>query len=119
MMRVSVRGSVFALVMWMLLGCGSDEASPGNYNSLCKTDSDCDKGQGLICVGAGVNQGICSTKCAADADCLVHERDTKCVGAGINNGTCYTTCTAAQTCPSGHTCFMTATEAYSTCRAAL
>lgn len=118
MMRGSVRGAVFALVMWMLLGCGTDEASAGGYNALCKADGDCDKGQGLVCVGAGVSRGICSTPCGSDADCVVHGGDTKCVGAGIGNGACYDTCMDSVQCPRTHTCYMTATEAYSTCRAA-
>jgi len=118
MMRGSVRSAVFALALGSLLGCGTDEAAAGGYNALCKANSDCDDGAGLVCVGAGVTKGICSTACASDGDCVVHGGDTKCVGAGIGNGYCYSTCMDSVECPRTHTCYMTATEQYSTCRAA-
>ena len=118
MIRGSVRGGVLALVLWLLVGCGTDEAAAGSYNALCKANSDCDAKAGLVCVGAGVTSGICTTTCATDGDCVVHGGDTKCVGAGIMRGSCYETCTDSVNCPRTHTCYMTATEAYSTCRAA-
>lgn len=114
----SVRSAALALMACVLLGCGSDEASAGGYNALCKLSSDCDAKAGLVCVGAGVTKGICSSACASDGDCVVHGSDTKCVGAGLGNGSCYTECMDSVECPGTHTCYMTATEAYSTCRAA-
>lgn len=123
MMRVPVlvMCGAFALLALLACGlsaCGSDDAALGDFNSLCNQNSDCDDGQSLVCVGAGVNKGICSNPCMADGDCVVHGGDTKCVGAGVGNGYCYQTCVDSVTCPRGHTCFMTPTESFGTCRAA-
>ena len=115
---LAVRLTCGLLLACGLLSCGSDDgAADGDFNATCRKNSDCDKGQNLLCVGAGVNPGICSGGCATDADCAKYGGDTKCVGAGVNAGYCYETCTDSVSCPRTHTCTMTATEAFSTCRA--
>jgi hypothetical protein len=110
-----IRVPVLVLVMCGLLSCGGEEAADGGYNALCTKNSDC--GDGLVCAGSGVTRGICTSMCTTDADCVVHRGETKCVGAGLGSGFCYDTCMDSVQCPRTHTCTMTATEAYSTCRA--